>query len=120
LRQTAFIFVIGLLFLTCGYFYWEHAVKKLPVNRPVEEMARAVNLNGWEVETSDVISMKYGLQPRQMFAIAAELRVLRSNRMPADEKYITDLSRRRGLREDQAAGIVYDYTVYLAALGNVR
>ena len=116
MRQTLFIIAIAVIFLTCGYFYWEHAVKKLPVNHPIQDMARAVNLNAWEIEAASVVSAKYAVPQRQMYAIAAELRALRSNERSADQDYIADLSRRKGLREDMAAVVIYEYTVYLAAL----
>ncbi len=116
MRQAIFILLVIGLFSSVGYYYYEHSVTNVPVNRSIEEQAQEVDLNTWEVESAGIIARRYGFPVKQMYAIAAELHVLRATHKTVDEEYVLGLCKRRGLRESDAATRIYEYTVYLSSL----
>jgi len=119
MRQIIFVVVIVGILGYVVYFYNEHAVKGIPLNRPIEEQARAVNLSTWEVEAATVVASKYSVPLKTAMGIAAELRVLRSNRLTIEGSYVSDLCSRRGLTEAITGAFIVDYKMYLASLKNI-
>lgn len=107
---TALVIVVGFVW----YFHYRYAIQGIPLSKPIEEQAWAINLTAKEVEAAIVVASKYSLSQKTALGIAAELRVVRSNRNTIEREYIADLCRRRGITEDVAGAFIIDYKLYLA------